>query len=141
MVSIRGISRGLRTNRRGSVAFEFALISPLLFSFLLGTLEYSFVLFSYSSMQLAADVAAREVSVNTGAAANVTAAVKAKLPAWVRSAVTVSITQTDLTDARKNLIRVRVTAPADKATPLPMFTRTIPWTLSTEVAVVQELPF
>jgi Flp pilus assembly protein TadG len=141
MLSIRRLSRGLRANRRGSVAFEFALITPLLIGFVIGTLEYGFVLFSYSSMQLGADYGARQVSVNTSAAATIAAQVKSKLPTWLQPAVNVSITQTDLTDARKNLIRVRVTALASDATPINFFTTTVPWTLSTEVAVVQELPF
>lgn len=141
MLSIRRISRGFRTNRRGSVAFEFALISPMLFAMLLGTLEYGFLLFSYSSMQLGADMAAREISVNTGLAANVATVVKSKMPAWLGPGVTVTVTQTDLLDARKNLIRVRVTAPGNKATPVPLYTNLFPLTLATEVAVVQELPF
>jgi Flp pilus assembly protein TadG len=141
MLSIRRISRGLRTNRLGSVAFEFALITPLLLGMLIGTLEYGFVFFSYNSMQLGADYGARQVSVNTSAAAAIATEVKSKLPTWLQPAVNVTITQTDLVDARKNLIRVRVTANAADATPINFFTKTIPWTLATEVAVVQELPF
>lgn len=141
MLSIRRRSRGFRTNRRGSVAFEFAMVAPLLFSMLLGTVEYGFVLFSYSSMQLGADMAAREISVNTALAGNVAAAAKSKMPDWLSPSATVTVTQTDLVDARKNLIRVRVTVPGENATPLPLFTRLFPMTLATEVAVVQELPF
>lgn len=143
MMSIRRIASGIRANRLGSVAFEFALVSPLLFSILLGTLEFGFVLFSFSSMQLGTDIAARGISVNTavGTNAQAEAAVRAALPSWLRSSVTVTVSQTDLADPRKNLIRVRATADAEDATPLPMFTRAVPWTMSTEVAVVQELPF
>jgi Flp pilus assembly protein TadG len=141
MRSIRAKLQALKTSRRGSAAFEFAVISPLLVSFVFGALEFGFVLFSYSSMQLAADIAAREVSVNTAAAAGISAKVKDTLPAWLHDAVTVTVTQTDTKDARKNLISVTVTAPADKATPMPMFTKAYSWTLTTNVSVVQELPF
>lgn len=141
MLSIRETSRALKGNRRGSAAFEFALISPLLVSFVLGSLEFGFVMFSYSSMQLAADIAARQVSVNTAAASTVNNTIKSELPAWLRDHTTVTVTQTDLKDARKNLISVTVQAPARYATPIPMLTSAVSWDLATNVAVVQELPF
>lgn len=141
MRSIRKTSRVLRGSRQGSAVFEFALISPLLVSFVFGSLEFAFVLFSYSTMQLAADMGAREVSVNTAMADAVATTVKADLPIWMRDHSTVTVTQTDTTDARKNLITVNITVPANYATPIPMITSAYSWTLATNVSVVQELPF
>jgi Flp pilus assembly protein TadG len=141
MLSIRETSRAFKSNRRGAAAFEFALIAPLLVSFIFGSLELGFVMFSYSSMQLAADIAARQVSVNTATVGTVNDTVKAELPIWLRDYATVTVTQTDTKDARKNLIRVTIAAPAVHATPIPIVTRALTWNLTTDVAVVQELPF
>jgi len=141
MLSARNQSRSLRANRRGSVAFEFALVTPLLFSLVMSGLEFSFVLFSYSSIQQGTDFAARRISVNTALATDASNLVRSKLPAWLRPFVSVTVTQTNVTDARQNVIRVTSTAPANKATPIALFSNAFPWTLSTQVVIAQELPF
>lgn len=131
----------LRSNRRGSVMFEFALITPIFLTLLLTGLEYAFIMFSYSSMQQGTDFAARSISVNTAAAAQVQNLVRSKLPAWLQSSVAVTVVQSNTADPRQNTITVRSTASANNATPIAIFSNVFPWTLTTNVVVVQELPF
>lgn len=140
MLSAGQNMKALRASRRGSVAFEFALITPLLLSLIVGGLEFSFILSSYSAIQQGVDHAAREIAINkTGA--NAIVDVKSVLPAWLKSGVAISVSQSNLADARLNVIRVTATAPATSATPIAIFSNAYPWTLRTEVVVAQELPF
>jgi Flp pilus assembly protein TadG len=139
-VSLLRERRSIRTNRRGSVVFEFALITPLFLSLILGGLEFAFVLFSYSSIQSGTDFAARTISTNNALAADATTLVRSRLPSWMQSAVTVSVTQTSLVDARQNVIRVTSTAEAKNVTPIPIFSTAYPWTLTNQVVAIQELP-
>lgn len=143
MSRMKSHSRRLRADRQGAVAFEFALITPLLIGLVLGGMEYSFVLFGYSSMQLGADMAARAIAVNDVPAANVVAEVKSKMPFWMQSApgLTITQTQTNAVDPLQNVIRVEVSAPASSLTPVPLFTNAFGWTITTAVAVGQERPF
>ena len=120
--------------------FEFALITPLFLSLIVGGLEFAFVMFSYSAMQSGTDFAARTISTNNGTVADATNLVRSRLPSWIQSAVTVTVTQTSLVDARQNVIRVTSTANASNMTPLPIFSNAYPWTLSTQVVAIQELP-
>lgn len=140
MLSARKESRSIRTNRRGSVVFEFALITPLFLSLILGGVEFAFVMFSYSAMQSGTDFAARAISTNNALAVDATNLVRSRVPSWLQSAITVSVSQTNLTDARQNVIRVTSSVAAAKATPLPIFANAYPWTLSTQVVAIQELP-
>ena len=140
MLSARKESRSIRTNRRGSVVFEFALITPLFLSLILGGVEFAFVMFSYSAMQSGTDFAARTISTNNALAVDATNLVRSRVPSWLQSAITVSVSQTNLTDARQNVIRVTSSVAAANATPLPIFANAYPWTLSTQVVAIQELP-
>lgn len=57
--------RSMRRQREGAVAAEFALVAPLFFSLVMGGVEFSSVVYAISSMQLAANIAARDIEVNT----------------------------------------------------------------------------
>jgi Flp pilus assembly protein TadG len=133
--------RSLRANRRGSVMFEFALITPVFLTLLLTGLEYAFIMFSYSSIQQGTDFAARSISVNTAAAGQVQALVRSKVPDWVAPNVAVTVVQANVADPRQNTITVSSTTSAQNATPIAIFSKVFPWTLSTRVVVTQELPF
>lgn len=133
--------RGLRRNRRGAVAAEFALITPLLFSLILGALEYSVVFLSYSSMQFTANAVAREVAVNNLNVADAAAKIKAALPGWFANSVTVVVSESNPGAPQNNVVKVLVTAQADAITPLSVFTTSYPWTLTAEVLMDQELPY
>jgi Flp pilus assembly protein TadG len=122
--------------------FEFAIITPLFLSLILGGLEFAFVMFSYSAMQSGTDFAARTVSTNNALATHseVTNLVRSRVPSWLQASVNSTVTQTNLIDPRQNTITVRSTVNAANATPLPIFSTAYPWTLSTQVVAIQELP-
>jgi hypothetical protein len=128
-------------NRSGATAAEFALVMPLLFTLLIGTLEFGVLLFTYSAMQMAAGNAARRIAVNS---ANVGAAgtiITQALPGWARPAITWTITQTNVADPGSNVIRVQLTGRSDRLTMMPMLTRMVPWTLVAAASTKQELPY
>lgn len=130
----------IRTNRRGSVAFEFAIITPLFLSLMIGGLEFAFVMFSYSAIQNGTDFAARTISTNNASVTDATNLVRSRVPGWLQSSVGVSVTQTSLVDARQNVITITSTASAANMTPIPIFATAYPWTLTTNVVAIQELP-
>jgi Flp pilus assembly protein TadG len=122
--------------------FEFALITPLFLSLVIGGLEFAFIMFSYSAMQSGTDFAARTVSTNNALATHseVTNLVRSRVPSWLQGSINSTVTQTSLLDARQNVITVRSTVSAASATPIPIFSNAYPWTLATSVVAIQELP-
>jgi Flp pilus assembly pilin Flp len=133
--------RMLRHDRRGAAAAEFGLIAPLFTFLLLGAIEFGSLFFAYSAMQSAATIATRSVAVNVIEPAEVDAVVQDRLPPWVRGAATVAVTQSHPENATLNIIRTRVQASSLQATPVPLFTRVIPWTITADVRIKQELPY
>jgi Flp pilus assembly protein TadG len=107
----------------------------------MGVLEFGIVLYSYSAMQFGATAAARQFAVNVTDEGASLAAARGALPGWARSAVTMNMQQTDPADVNRNIIRVRLTADAAQITPIAMITRLVPWTLTAEASVKQELPY
>ncbi len=136
-VSVYGLTRC----RRGSASTELVLIMPLLTSMMFGTLEYGTVIYSYSAMQFGANRVARTVAVNRMSNAQAQTAVRNYLPGWVRDDVSVSVSQSAPTDANANLVRVQLSVAAQQATPLAILTRVVPWQLTTDVSMKQELPY
>lgn len=123
------------------MAVEFAMISPLLFAMVFGAIEYSFILFSYSTMQFGANVVSRQLSVNKVTLAGVPDSVKTYLPSWFKDTATISVTQSDPTNPRTNVVKVRVTLPVSAATPISFFTRSATWTLTADASLNQEIPY
>lgn len=132
---------GLTRCTRGSAGSELVMLMPLLTTMLFGSFEYGSVIYSYSAMQFGANRVARTVAVNRMTNAQAQTQVRNYLPAWVRNDVVVSVSQTAPTDASSNLVRVQLSVPAKKATPLSMLTRVVPWQLTANVAMKQELPY
>jgi Flp pilus assembly protein TadG len=132
---------GLRSCQRGAASTELALILPLLTTMILGVFEYGTVIYSYSAMQFGANRVARTVAVNRMTDAQAETAVRGFLPGWVRDDVTVSVSQTAPADADTNLVQVQVAVAADQATILPLLTRMVPWQLTANVVMKQELPY
>jgi Flp pilus assembly protein TadG len=142
MVAFRGaFGARVRADRRGSAVTEFALIMPILSTFLLGIIEFGTILYSYSAMQFGATAAARQFAVNVSDEAASLAAAKAVLPSWARPGVSLSMTQSDPADINRNVIHVRLTIDAVQATPMSMITRMVPMTLTADASVKQELPY
>lgn len=127
--------------KRGSAGTELVMLMPLLTTMLFGAFEYGSVIFSYSAMQFGAHRVARTVAVNRMSVAQAQTEVRNYLPSWVRDEVTVAVGQTVPADPSSNLVRVQISVPADQATPLAMLTRIVPWQLTTNVAMKQELPY
>jgi Flp pilus assembly protein TadG len=128
-------------DRSGSAAAEFALIVPVLTSMIFGALEFSSIFFSYSALQSAARDVTRQVAINTIDVDGAEAAVKARVPGWMREDVEVLVTQTSPADITANVIQMTAEVPAASATPLKFFTKSADWTLQTAVEMKQETPF
>ncbi|MFZ4690692.1 MAG: TadE family protein [Polymorphobacter sp.] len=119
---------------------EYAMVAPVLFSLMLGVIEYGFVFYGYSSMQFGANNAARSIAVNRIATTKAQAEVDRFMPAWMKGEV-VTVSRTDAANASKSWILLKVSASAGSATPIKIFTKMFPLTLTAEVAVKQELPY
>ena len=132
---------GLMPCRRGSASTELVLIMPLFASMLFGTIEYGSVVYSYSAMQFGANRVARTVAVNRMSNAQAQTEVRNYLPGWVRNDVSVAVTQTAPGDPETNLVQVQLAVAAAQATPMALLTRAVPWQLTANVAMKQELPY
>lgn len=128
------------SNRRGTAAGEFALVAPLLFSMMFGIVEYGLVFYGYSAVQTAANQTARNIAVNTGNIATAEADLNAKLPPWIGPSV-VTVTKTNAGDPTKSVVVITADTQASDATPIKIFTKMAPMTLTTSVSVKAELPF
>lgn len=133
--------RALQRDRAGSAVSEFALILPLLSTFVLGIIEFGTIVYSYSAMQFAATAAARQFAVNVSDEAASLAAARAVLPGWARDDVSLTMTQSNAGDVTRNRVSVRLTVAAAQTTPMAMITRVVPLTLTAEASVKQELPY
>lgn len=127
--------------RRGVAAVEAAFIFPILIALLIGTVEFSFVLFTNNSMQNAARDVSRQLAVNYIGLGDVNAAIAGRVPAWAADNASVSVSQSAPDDPTVNLITVNVSLPAVDATPLNLFVPLLgDLTLSTSVTMKQEAP-
>lgn len=143
-VAFTSVSRmlsSITTCKRAAVASETSLLLPLLTSLLLGIFEFGTVIYAYSAMQFGANRVARTVAVNRMSTADAAAAVRNYVPGWARSAVAVTVSQSNAADPNISLINVQLSVEAQRATPLPLLTRIAPWTLRSTVVMKQELPY
>lgn len=139
--SVRCAAKSLRGCSRGAAAAELALVLPLLTSMILGVFEYGAVMYSYSAMQSAATRMARTVAVNRMSNGEARATADSYLPGWMANKYTVSVTQSAPSDPITNMVQVRFSIPASAATPLALITRIVPWQLTSDVSMKQELPY
>jgi len=137
----RSVWSKLLKRHDGAVAAEFALVAPLFFSFVLGGLEYGTIIYSMSSMQLAASVAARDIAVNNLSSAQAQARMAPYLPGWLLNDVSLTLTESHPDQPRINTVTVRLEAEATDAAVLALFSRAIPWTVVAEANVQMEMPF
>ncbi|PZU51345.1 MAG: hypothetical protein DI568_01790 [Sphingomonas sp.] len=131
----------LGARRDGSVAIEFALVTPVLLGLLFGTVEYGLTLFTYSSMQSAARDVTRQMAVNTMASTGAAAEIRSRLPGWARANATITVAQTTPSNAATNVYTTVVTVPMAKASPINFYSKSTSSTLRTEIEMKQELPF
>jgi Flp pilus assembly protein TadG len=140
---LKALLKSLRpalAHRRGSAAMEFAIIAPLMFTMIMGIIEYGFVFYGYSRVQLAANQTARDIAVNTHNIATATADLNDKLPPWIGPAE-VSVERTSPADLAKSEVVITAVTDAGDATPIKIFTSLMPLQLTTTVSVKSELPF
>ncbi|TPE61825.1 pilus assembly protein [Sandaracinobacter neustonicus] len=136
-----GLLRRLRRRRDGAVAVEFALVLPVLMGLLFGTIEYGLTLFTYSSMQTAARDVTRQMAVNTVASGSAVTEIRNRLPGWMRTSATITVSQSAAGNAATNVYTTVVSVPMSKASPLAFYTKATSESLRTEVKMKQELPF
>jgi Flp pilus assembly protein TadG len=123
----------------GATAIEFALVAPILIALVMGAIEFSLILFTYTSAGAAARDVARRVATSRLAPADATAAIKQQMPPWVQSATTVVVNQTAPSNPSTNQISVVVNFPARNATPTNVMLVTYEsLNLSTSVTMQQE---
>jgi hypothetical protein len=92
-------------------------------------------------MQFGANRVARSVAVNVMTEAEARTAVTRYLPGWLGNRATVTVSQSAAADPNTNIVSVRVSATAMAATPVAMLTRAVPWQLTANVSMKQELPY
>ena len=127
--------------RRGASAVEAALVFPILIALLLGTIEFSFVLYTNNALQTATREVARQLAVNYLLEPAVADEVAGRLPPWVGDGAAVTVTQSAPADPATNLMTVAVTLPVADATPINLFNHMVGgMTLNTSVTMKQELP-
>jgi predicted secreted protein len=127
--------------RKGVAAVEAAFVFPILIALLIGTIEFSFVLFTNNAIQNAAREVSRQLAVNYIGLGEVEAAVVGRVPAWAADEASVSVSQSTPGDPTTNLITVSVSVPATAATPLNLFMPALgELILTTSVTMKQEAP-
>ena len=104
-------------DQSGASAVEFALVGGLLLTLLMGLIEFSLILYTYTTADAATRDVARRIATSRLDPANASATLKGELPSWVQSFATVTVTQTAPTTPSTNQITVRVSIPATKASP------------------------
>lgn len=139
--NLRNCLSRLRRRREGAVVAEFALITPVFFSLIFGGLEYGSIVYAMSSMQLAANVAARDIAVNNLSQAEAEARIAPYIPGWMQDDVSLVITQSHPDQPRINTMTVRLDADARDAAVIAMFTKAVSFNIVTEANVQQEMPF
>ncbi|WP_184202074.1 TadE/TadG family type IV pilus assembly protein [Polymorphobacter multimanifer] len=125
----------------GSVAAEFALVVPLLFSLIFGAFEAASIAFSMNLMQHEAMVLARRLAVNTITPGEIAGQIQHNLPPWLRTHVSYTVAHTDIEQPRLNFITVQLSAAADDASLIVFFSRVLPWTIRATATAKQEVPF
>jgi len=97
----------LARNRRGSAAFEFALLLPLMMSMAFGTIQYTMLFYTYNAMTGAARYAAATVARGDKSAAAAEAVARTMLPPW-GSAGDYTVTIVDATVGNPVTAQIRV---------------------------------
>lgn len=131
----------VRKRRDGAVAAEFAMVTPIFFALALGGIEFGSIAMSMSSMQLAANVAAREVAVNRLSEAAASTRASTYLTPWTKSGWELAVTESHPTEPRINTVTVTLSAPASSLAAVSVYTRAFTWTAAAQANVQQEMPF
>lgn len=141
MVYQWSLLRRVRAHRGGSVATEFAMVTPLLTILLFSTVEMGSLLYAHGALQMTAAMSARRMAVNLAAPTTANARAVDFVPGWANGAVTATVTQSSPADPANNNITVRLSAPSNRLAVVSLLTRLVPWTMTSSVTIKQELPY
>lgn len=121
--------------RGGASAAEFALIVPLLLSFLCGTFQYGTLMFAYNAMMGAARDATRQMSVGSASESAAATAARSSLPPWV-TAGNWNIVTRDVGSTGTNQVQTTISVNASNVSILHLVP--MPATLSVNVVMQKE---
>lgn len=107
----------LSRDERGAGAVEFALIAPVMLVIAMGMIEFGTIMYTYSSAVSVSQDLARSVAAGRMTTSTASSTAVGRLPHWVQSAATVSVTQSSPTNVSTNRITVLISFPARNATP------------------------
>ena len=95
MIGTGRFLRGLASNQRGGAILEFALIAPLLFSLVLGTIDVGRMFYVRQGLEYATEQAARYYALNPNTASTtVTTYLQSQMPGGMGPGVAVAYTDT-----------------------------------------------
>ncbi len=127
----------LLQDNSGVAAIEAGLLFPVLAALLMGTVQFSLILYTNSAIQTAAREVTRQLAVNVLTTTAVQDAVHSRIPSWAAGSEVVSVSQTNPADPTSNYMTVSVNVPSSKASPLSFLTMG-DWKLSATVTMKQE---
>jgi Flp pilus assembly protein TadG len=135
-VSRRAVWRAASADRRGSAAFEFALLLPIMMSLAFGTIQYAMLYYNYIAMTGAARYAASTVARGDRTVASAEAVARTMLPPWVPAA-DYTVTIVDATTGNDVTAQISVDGP--KAAVIPYLPVPTPVTITPQMRF-QKLP-
>lgn len=133
--------RLMSRRRNGAMAAEFALISPVLFSLILGAFEFGTVMLAFSDLQLGANVMARQLAVNDIEVKGLDTRMSPMMPPWVSATPSIQVQVAPGVSPGHELVTVTVELDASSAVPLSIFTRVVPLRLRAASTAVRELVY
>jgi Flp pilus assembly protein TadG len=103
--------RGLRRDRRGSAAIEFAILAPVLFTVMLGIIEMGRMFYVRQALEYATEQAARYYMLNpTTDSGSVTTYLQGQMAGGMGSGVTVSYVDTASCNGNTTVTCTMITA-------------------------------
>jgi Flp pilus assembly protein TadG len=128
--------RAAGADRRGSAAFEFTLLLPIMMSLAFGTIQYSMLYYNYIAMTGAARYAASTVARGDRSVTSAEAVARTMLPPWVPAAdYTVTITDA----ATGGDVTAQISVDGAKAAVIPYLPVPTPVTITPQMRF-QKLP-
>jgi Flp pilus assembly protein TadG len=128
--------RAAAADRRGSAAFEFALLLPIMMSLAFGTIQYSLLYYNYIAMTGAARYAAATVARGDRSVTSAETEARKMLPPWVPAA-DYTVTIVDATTGNDVTAQISVSGP--KAAVIPYLPVPTPVTITPQMRF-QKLP-
>jgi Flp pilus assembly protein TadG len=128
----------LNNEESGATAVEFGLILPVMVALIMAIAEFGFIFFSQQSSQLVARDLARMVSTNQITSSNLELTGRPRLPSWVRSGASFTLTQTNPADPTSNYITVQIDVPFRTAAVTGFFQAIYPATPLRAVATMRQ---